>query len=91
MKIAKQINNDDNHKEYDTGNDNNSLGIRGNIFKKINIINMSKRRKNSIDTNASSTSYTSSNYSFIEKNEKGDNEIKKEDQNIMDYSTNLQT
>ena len=52
---------------------------------------MSKRRKNSIDTNASSTSYTSSNYSFIEKNEKGDNEIKKEDQNIMDYSTNLQT
>ena len=49
---------------------------------------MNKRRKNSIDTITSNTSFNSSEYSYKEKNEKRDSEIKKEGKNFTD-SRNL--
>ena len=93
QKFSKQKKNDnDKNKNYNKKNDKNSLNNNGNIFKKINIIKMKKRRKNSRDTNASSTSYNSTKYSFIDEEEKSDSdsEIIRKEPKIKNNSINVQ-
>ena len=92
QKFSKQKKNDnDKNKNYNKKNDKNSLNNNGNIFKKINIIKMKKRRKNSRDTNASSTSYNSTKYSFIDEEEKSDSdsEIIRKEPKIKNNSINV--
>ena len=92
--ICQQLYNKENIK---TNNNNSFMNNEENIFKKINSIPFNKRRKNSVDTNVSSTSYNSSSSEeeekkkdetephFIQKKIEINNDLKEKEEKMIKY------